>query len=70
MLGVWSGWNHLVLVDVDGCVWGFGDAKGGKLGTGEQEVIVRSVFPPIKIAVGNLILQPHKTCRIKSARKV
>ena len=67
MSSVWSGWNHTVLVDVEGNVWGFGDAKGGKLGTGKEEAAVRSVFPPMKIEVGSVIY--HRTFRVKSARK-
>ena len=69
MNSVWSGWNHSVLVDVEGNVWAFGDAKGGKLGTGKEEAVVRSVFPPVKIEVGNLICRFQRKS-IKSARKV
>ena len=70
MTSVWSGWNHSVLVDVEGNVWGFGDAKGGKLGTGKEEAVVRSVFPPVKIEVGNLIHQSLRGRTTKSARKM
>src|SRR3990167_2622431 len=69
MNSVWSGWNHSVLVDLEGNVWGFGDPKGGKLGTGKEEAVVRSVFPPVKIEVGNLICRFERKST-KSARKV
>ena len=69
MNSVWSGWNHSVLVNVEGNVWGFGDAKGGKLGTGKEEAVIRSVFPPVKIEVGNLICRFERKST-KSARKV
>ena len=69
MNSVCSGWNHSVLADVEGNVWGFGDAKGGKLGTGKEEAVVRSVFPPVKIEVGNLICRFERKST-KSARKV
>jgi len=44
-----AGGTHSVAIDADGNVWGFGDAREGRIGNGYTDTTASNISTPVKV---------------------